>query len=83
MVSLGVSPSLRKYFPPICPSPQPFQATRFPSSLSFHRSHKIVEGRRNYTKIPLSSGEEKHVDMYTIMNSTRNKTRTKYSKEVS
>ena len=42
MVSSGVSP----------PPPQPFQATRFPPSPNFRRSHKIVEGGRNYTKMP-------------------------------
>ena len=41
----------------------------------------IVESGINYTKMPLSSGEEKHVDI--VMNTTGNKARTKYSREVS
>ena len=59
-----------------------FKPQDFPSSPSFCMSHKMVQGGRN-NKIPLSSGEEKHVDRYMVMNTTRNKTRTKYSKEVS
>ena len=51
--------------PTICLSSQPLQATNPPPpSPSFCQSHKIVEGGRNYTKILLSSGEEKHVDIY-------------------
>ena len=58
---------------------QPFQVTR----LSFRQSHKIVEGGRNYTKISLSGEKEKHLDTYMVLNTTINKTRTKYSKGVS
>ena len=50
---------------------------------SFRRSHQVVEGGRSYSKISLSSWEEKHVDTYMVMNTTRNKAKTKYSKEVS
>ena len=83
MVPLGVFSPLRKsppyalssnLFKPHCPPP--------PSS-SFRRSNKIVKGGTNYTKFPLSSAKEKHVDIYMVMNTTRSKTRTKYSKEVS
>ena len=62
---------------PHIPSPNLFKPQGFPPS-SFHRSHKIVEGGRNHTKFPLSSGEEKHVDTYMVMN-TRNKTKGKCS----
>ena len=65
----------------------------FPSTFSSHkvfrqsqfsRSHKIMEDGRNYNKIPLSNGQEKHhVDTYMVTNTTRNKTRDKYFKEVS
>ena len=41
-----------------------------------------MEGGRNYTKIFLFSGEEKHVNTYMIVNTTRIKTTTKYFKEV-
>ena len=83
MVPLGVSLPTRKSLPnPICPFPQPFQVTRSSSS-NFHQSHKIVEGVENSTKFPLFSADEKHVDTYKVMSTTRNKTRTKYSKEVS
>ena len=82
MVSSGVSSPLEN-LPPIWPSLNLFKPQDLAPSPSFCQSHKIVEGGRNYTKIPLSSGEEKHVDTYMVMNTTRNKTRTKYSKEVS
>ena len=49
----------------------------------FSSTHKIVEGGRNYTKISLSGEKEKHLDTYMVLNTTRNKTRTKYSKGVS
>ena len=84
MVSLGVSSPTRKSLPSlICPFPQPFQVTRSPEGSIFHQSHKIVEGVKNSTKFLLSSAEEKHVDIYMVMSTTKNKTRTKYSKEVS
>ena len=53
-----------------------------PSSI-FNQPHKIVEGVKNSNKFHLSSAEEKHVDTYMVMSTTKNKTRTKYSKEVS
>ena len=66
------------------PYPPTFSSYKVPPPVpSFHQSHKIVEGGRNYTKILLSSGEEKHMDAYMVMNATRNKARRKYSKEVS
>ena len=34
-------------------------------------------------EFPLTSAEEKHMDTYMVMSTTKNKTRTKYSKEVS
>ena len=86
MVSLGVwsPPSPRKSpLPPHMPSHQPFQSTRFSPSPSFRRSHKIVEGGRNYMKIPLFTGEEDHVDTYMVMKTTKNKIRIKYPKEIS
>ena len=83
MVSLGVSYPRKSPPPPYALPPNLFKPQDFPSSPSFHQSLKIVEGGRNYTKIPLSSGEDEHVDTYIVMNTTRNKTRTKYSKEVS
>ena len=43
---------------PYALSPNLFKPQGFPPSPSFRRSHKIMEGGRNYTKIPLSSGEE-------------------------
>ena len=55
--------------------PQPFQATRLPPSPSFRQSHKTVESGRYATKIPLSGGEEKHVDTYMVINTTTNKTK--------
>ena len=59
--------------------------THTPFSQSFQAtwSSPLAEGGGDYTRIPLSSGAEKHVDTYMIMNTTRNKTRTKHSKEVS
>ena len=87
MVPLGISSSPRKSSPPpppICSSPNLLKPQDPPPhSPSFHLSHKIMEGGRNYTEIPSSSGEEKHVDTYMLMKTTRNRTRTKYSKEVS
>ena len=60
-----------------------FKPQGFPLSPSFCQCHKIAEGGRNYTKISLSNGEEKHGDTCMPINTTRNKIRTKYSKEVS
>ena len=42
-----------------------------------------MEGLKNSNKLQLSSAEEKHVDTYMVMSTTKNKTRIKYSKEVS
>ena len=53
-----------------------------PSSSIFHYTHKIVEVVKNSTKFLLSSAAEKHVDTY-LVSTTENKTRAKYSKEVS
>ena len=63
--------------------PSNFSSHKVFPSPSFRQFYKIVESGRNYNKIPLSSGEEKHVDTYMVMNTTRNKARRKYSKEVS
>ena len=78
MVFSGVSPpSLENLSLSICPSPILFKPQDSPPpSPSFCRSNK---GGRNYAKIPLSSGEEKHVGTYVDMSTTRKKTRTKYS----
>ena len=75
-------PTPRKSFPHphMCPSPQPLSHKVLPPVPIFV---DLVEGGRNYTKIPLSSGEEKHVDTYIDKNTTKNKTGTTYSKEVS
>ena len=83
MVSLVVSSPLRKS-PLYVVSSNLFKPQCFPPpSSSFRLSDKIVKGGTNYAKFPLSSAEEKHVDTYMVMRTTRNKTRTKYSKEVS
>ena len=77
MVSLGVSSPLRK-------SPPPDMS--FPPTFLSHNGegwNKIVKSGTNYAKFPLSSAEEKHVDTYMVTSTTRNKTRTKCSKEVS
>ena len=66
MVSLGVPP-----LPPPYALAPTFSSQKVPPLVP-------VEGGRNYTKIPLSSGEEKHVYTYTIMNTARNKNRTKH-----
>ena len=58
-------------------APNHFKSQGPPSSI-FHQSHKIVEGVKNST-----SSEEKHADTYMVMSATKNKTRAKYSKEVS
>ena len=88
MISFGRIPGI-KYMvsPEVCllprksPSPYAFApATQFLPSPSFCWFYK---GGRNHTKIPLSSEEEKHFYTYIVMNTTRNKTRTKYPKEVS
>ena len=71
----GLSPPKKIWnlFPPHA-LPRIFSSHKNPSpGCSFHRSHKIVEGRRNYTKIPLSSGEEKHVDTYMVIKITLKK----------
>ena len=81
MVFLGLSSPTKKSVP-VCPFTQPFQATRLPSSI-FCQFQKIVEGVTNDAKFPLSSAKEKHVDTCMVMSTTRNKTRKKYSKEVS
>ena len=65
------------------PHPLPFEGTKFSANPSFHWFHKIVKGGINYTKTPLLTGEGKHVDIYMVINTTKNKTRTKYYKEVS
>ena len=67
MVSSGVSPpeNLSSHMP----SPEPFQTTRFPPPAPVF----VDSGGRNYTKISLSNGEEKHVDTYMVMNTSRNK----------
>ena len=84
MVSLGVSSPTRKSPPsPICSFLQPFQVTRSPPSSIFHQSHETVESVKNSNKLRLSSAGEKHVDTYMVMSTTKNKIRTKYSKEVS
>ena len=65
-MSLGVSSPLRKSPPPPHMSIlQLFKGTMSPpSSSSYRQSDKIVKGGTNYTKFPLSSAEEKHVDTY-------------------
>ena len=77
----GVLESLSplKNLPLIYPSSNLFNPWGFPPSPSFCRSHKIVEGGRNYTKIPLSSGEGKHMDLYVVIKREQN-TLKKYPK---
>ena len=83
MVPSGVSsPVENPLHIPYAFPPNLFKLQDSPSP-SIRQSHKIVESGRNYTKIPLSSGEEKYVDTFMVMNTTWNETRTKYSKEVS
>ena len=84
MVSLGVSSPSRKS--PPCPyalSSNHFKSQGPPLSSIFHQSHKKVESVKNSNKLHLSRAEEKHVDTYMVMSTTKNKTRTKYSKKVS
>ena len=84
MVSLGVTSPLRKS-PHHMSIPPTFLSHNVPPrpSSSYRRSDKIVKGGTNYTKFPLSNAGEKQVDTYIVMGTTGNKTRTKYSKEVS
>ena len=84
MVSLG-SLYPRRKFPPYGLSPDIFKPQGLPSapSSSLCWSQKILEAGTSYTRFPLSRAEEKHVDTYIIMSTTKTKTRTKYSKEVS
>ena len=62
--------------------PQRFQVTRSPKYhfLSVPQNSGVC---KKFYKSPLSNGEENHVDTCMIMSTTKNKTRTKYSKEVS
>ena len=80
---LGV-PSLTKKSPPspIFPFPQPFQVTRSPK---YHFSSILQNSGmwKKFYKLPLTTAEEKHVDTYMVISTTKNKPRTKYSKEVS
>ena len=89
MVSLGVSSPTRKSLPsPIWSFPKPFQVTRSPPpSFQFP---KIVQGIENSIRVPFIQSRGKicgymYSYEYKEVNKTRtiNKTRTKYSKEVS
>ena len=82
-MSLRVSSATRKSPPsPICPFSQSFQVTRSPQ-YHFSSIPQNSGGCKKSSKFPLSSAEEKHVDTYMVMSTTKNKTRIKYSKEVS
>ena len=78
MVSLEVFCRLEIFPFPYVFSHNLFKQQGFPPSSGFRQSHKIVEGGTNYTKISLSSWEEKHVDTYIVMSTNRNKTKIKY-----
>ena len=68
---------------PIPPPPYTFFPNLFKPQDSPQSQCSLIPrnsgGWRNYTNIPLSSGEDKQVDMNMFMNTTRNKSRTKYS----
>ena len=80
MVSLGVSSRTRKS--PLSPSPNHFKSQDLPSTIFPVPIPQNSGGCKKFYKFPLSSAEEKHVDTYMVMSTTKNKTRTKYSKEV-
>ena len=80
---MGVSSPTRKSPPSnIYPFPQPFPVTRSLQYL-FSSIPQNSGGCKKFYKFPLSSAEEKHVDTYMVMSTTKNKTRIKHSKEVS
>ena len=81
MVPLGSLHPL-KNLSPYTLSPNHFKPQGAPSSI-FHQSHKILKSVTNYAKFSLSSAKEKYMDTYMVMSTTKNQTRTKYSKEVS
>ena len=80
MVSLGYLHPLEN----LCPPPYALSSNHFnlQAPAPVCSSHKIVEGVKNSTKFPLSNAEEKHVDTYMVMSTTKNKTRTKYSNKL-
>ena len=86
MVSLVVSSPTRKSPPsPICSFPNHFksQPSLPPPPVPFFSSIAADSGGyKKFHNFPLSSAEEKHVDTYMVMSTSKNKTRTKYSKEV-
>ena len=82
MVSFGVSSRTRKSPPsPICPFPN-VSSHKVPP-VPFSSIPQNSGGCKKFYKFPLSSPEEKYVDTCMVMSSTKNKTRTKYSEEVS
>ena len=74
MVSLGVSPTPKKFVSPRGPSPN--VQSKFPPSPSFQRSNMPAQARnsvacKKYFELPLSDGEQKHVDICMAMNATK------------
>ena len=63
---------------PISPFPQLFQVTRSPQ-YNFSSIPQNSGGCKKFNKFSLSSAEEKHVDTYMVMSTTKNITRTKCS----
>ena len=82
MASFGVFSPTRKS-PPYLICPFPNVSSHKVPPVPFSSIPQNSGGCKKFYKFPLSSAEEKHVDTCMLMSTTKNKTRTKYSEEVS